>query len=107
MDKTIILDQESSILFSRGLIANSLLKTGLSFLEAHKIADEIRRDLLKMKIQEISRQEALLMFEAEKVADIGYHNMKFMLDATQEVRNSMMQHISQLKIEQKNIAPQT
>ena len=57
MDKTIILDQESSILFSRGLIANSLLKTGLSFLEAHKIADEIRSDLLKMKIQEISRQE--------------------------------------------------
>jgi len=57
MDKIIIIDQDNSILFSRGLIANSLLKTGISFLEAHKIADDIKSDLLKMNIQEISRQE--------------------------------------------------
>ena len=57
MDKIIIIDQDYSIIFSRGLIANSLLKTGISFLEAHKIADEIKNDLLKMNIQEISRQE--------------------------------------------------
>jgi len=72
-----------------------------------KAVELIDEGLAMTKVQEISRQEALLMFEAEKVADIGYHNMKFMLDATQEVSNSMMQHISQLKIEQKNIAPQT
>ena len=57
MDKIIITDQESSIIFSRGLIANSLLKTGISFLEAHEIADEIKSDLLKMNILKISRQE--------------------------------------------------
>ena len=57
MDKIIIVDQDYSIIFSRGLIANSLLKAGMSFLEAHKIADEIRSDLLKMNIKEISRQE--------------------------------------------------
>lgn len=57
MDKITIIDQDYSIIFSRGLIANSLLKTGLSFLEAHKIADEIKNDLRKMNISEISRQE--------------------------------------------------
>ena len=57
MDKIIMIDKESSIIFSRGLIANSLLKTGISFLEAHKIAEEIKTDLQKMNIQEISRQE--------------------------------------------------
>ena len=57
MDKILIIDQDYSIIFSRGLIANSLLKTGISFLEAHKIADEIKSDLLKMNIKEISREE--------------------------------------------------
>ena len=57
MDKITIIDQDYSILFSRGLIANSLLKTGLSFLEAHKIADEIKNNLRKMNISEISSQE--------------------------------------------------
>ncbi len=57
MDKITIIDQDYSILFSRGLIANSLLKTGLSFLEAHKIADDIKNNLRKMNISEISSQE--------------------------------------------------
>jgi len=57
MDKILIIDQDYSVIFSRGLIANSLLKTGISFLEAREIAEEIKNDLLKMNIQEISRQE--------------------------------------------------
>ncbi len=57
MDKITIIDQNNSIIFSRGLIANSLLKTGISFLEARKIADEIKSDLLIKNIQEISREE--------------------------------------------------
>ena len=57
MDKILIIDQDYSIIFSRGLIANSLLKTGISFLEAHEIAEEIKNDLLKMNIRKISKQE--------------------------------------------------
>ena len=57
MDKILIIDQDYSVIFSRGLIANSLLKTGISFLEAREIAEEIKNNLLKMNIQEISMQE--------------------------------------------------
>jgi len=57
MDKILIIDQDYSTIFSRGLIANSLLKTGISFFEAREIAEEIKNDLLKMNIQEISKQE--------------------------------------------------
>jgi 2-phosphoglycerate kinase len=57
MEKILIIDQDYSIIFSRGLIANSLLKTGISFHEAHEIAEEIKNDLLKMNIRKISTQE--------------------------------------------------
>ena len=57
MDKILIIDQDYSRIFSRGLLANSLLKTGISFLEAREIAEEIKDNLLKMNIQEISMQE--------------------------------------------------
>jgi len=72
-----------------------------------KAVELIDEGLSMTKVQEISRKEALFMFQAEKIADIEYHNLKFMLDSTQEVSNSMMQHISQLKIEQKNVILQT
>ena len=62
--------------------------------------------LAMTKVQEISQAEALLMLEAEKIADAMYHRVKFIISATQEVNNSMMQHVSQLKIEQKNIVTQ-
>tara|TARA_R110000787_G_C13375158_1_gene441247 strand:+ start:881 stop:1297 length:417 start_codon:yes stop_codon:yes gene_type:complete len=80
---------------------------GTEIVRRRKAVELIIEGLAMTKVQEMSRAEALIMLEAEKIADIGYHNMKFMMDATQEVNNSMMQHISQLKIEQKNIAPHT
>ena len=72
-----------------------------------KAVECIREGLAMTKVQEISKAEALLMLEAEKIADSMYHRMKFTIEATQEVNNTMMQHISQLKIEQKNITTQT
>ena len=80
---------------------------GTEIVRRRKAVELIIEGLAMTKVQEMSRAEALIMLEAEKIADIGYHNMKFMMDATQEVNNSMMQQISQLKIEQKNIAPHT
>ena len=56
------------------------------------------------KVVEISKAESLGMLELEKMADVEYHNMRFIIEATQEVNNTIMQHISQLKIEQRNIS---
>ena len=71
-----------------------------------KAVECINEGLAMTKVQEISRAEALLMLEAEKIADAMYHRVKFIISASQDVNNSMMQHISQLKIEQKNIITQ-
>ena len=57
MDKIKIIDKDFSILFSRGLIANNLIKIGISFLEAHKIAEDIRNRLLSDNIYEIKKRE--------------------------------------------------
>ena len=76
-------------------------------IRRQKAVECIEEGLAMTKVVEISKAEALLMFEAEKNADAEYHSMKFLIYATQEVNNTMMQHVSQLKIEQKNIAPHT
>ncbi|MBY9007067.1 MAG: 2-phosphoglycerate kinase [Candidatus Lokiarchaeota archaeon] len=57
MDKIKIIDEEYSILFSRGLVANSLMKTGISFVEAHKIAEDIKNSLLNKNIYEIRKKD--------------------------------------------------
>jgi hypothetical protein len=72
-----------------------------------KAVELIDEGLAMTKVQEMSKYEALDMFNEEKLADIEYHNMRFMVDSTQEVSNSMMMHLSQLKIEQKNVTLQT
>ena len=57
MDKIKIIEKEYSILFSRGLIANNLMKTGISFFEAHKIAEDIKNSLLNKNIYEIKKND--------------------------------------------------
>ena len=57
MDKLKIVDKDNSILFSRGLVASNLTKIGISFLEAHKIAEEIKNTLLSNNVFEIEKKE--------------------------------------------------
>tara|TARA_R110002126_G_scaffold93089_2_gene220721 strand:+ start:3932 stop:4351 length:420 start_codon:yes stop_codon:yes gene_type:complete len=82
-------------------------EVGTEIVRREKAVECIVEGMPMTKVQEISKCEALLMFEAEKIADSMYHRMKFTIHATEEINNTMMQHVSQLKIEQKNITTQT
>jgi hypothetical protein len=82
-------------------------EVGTEIIRREKAVECISEGLAMTKVQEISKAECLLMLEAEKIADSMYHRLRFIIDATQEVNNTIMQHISQLKIEQKNSNTQT
>ena len=72
-----------------------------------KSVECIMDSLAMTKVQEISKHEALEKYQIEKEADANYHKVKFIIESTQEVNNTIMQHISQLKLEQKNLQSQT
>jgi hypothetical protein len=72
-----------------------------------KAFELIQENCAMTKVQEISRYESIPQLEMERLADAEYNALKFMIDATQEVGNSMMQHISQLKLEKSNIVSHT
>jgi hypothetical protein len=82
-------------------------EVGTEIVRRQKAVECIAENMPMTKVQELSKAEALLMLEAEKIADVSYHNMKFMIDQTAEVNNSMMQHISHLKTEKSNIRSHT
>jgi len=82
-------------------------EVGTEMIRRQKAVECIEEGYPMTKLQELSKAESLLMLEAEKIADVHYHNMKFMIDQTQEVNNSMMQHISHLKTEKSQIKSHT
>jgi len=82
-------------------------EVGTEIVRRRKAVELIMDKQPMTKVQELSKAEALGMFEIEKMSDVEYHNMKFVIEATQEVNNTMMQHISQLKIEAQNVTPHT
>jgi hypothetical protein len=66
------------------------------------MAEMLEEGLAVGKADAYARADSLLAMEAENVAESYYHMLKFMIDATQEVNNTMMQHISTLKKEREN-----
>lgn len=48
---------------------------------------------------ELAKNESVLMYEAEKIADGYYNSLKFILDASYEVGNTISQHIAYLRKE--------
>ncbi len=51
------------------------------------------------KAIELAKNESVLMYEAEKIADGYYNSLKFILDASYEVGNTISQHIAYLRKE--------
>ena len=54
------------------------------------------------KATEYARADSLLSLEMEKGSDSYYHTLKFMIESSQEVNNTIMQHVSTLKKEREN-----
>lgn len=78
--------------------------------EVHKrkaIAELLEEGMPMTKCIEYAKAQCVVLFEQERIADAFYHNLKFMVDATNEVSNTMMQHISWLKKEQESVIQQT
>lgn len=71
------------------------------------IAELLEEGMPMNKANELGRSRSLIHMEHEKLADAFYHNLKFMVDATNEVSNTMMQHISWLKKEQESVVQDT
>lgn len=82
-------------------------EVGTEIVRRQKAVECINEGLAMTKVQELSKAEALLMYEAEKIADVFYNNLRFMIDQTKEVNSSIMQHISHLKTEKSNIIQHT
>ena len=82
-------------------------EVGTEIIRRQKAVECIEEGMPMTKVQELSKAESLLMLEAEKIADVYYHNLRFMIEQTQEVNNSIMQHISHLKTEKSNIRNHT
>jgi len=65
------------------------------------MADMLADGVAIGKADAFAREESLQSMKEENVAQTAYHTLKFMIDATQEVNNTIMQHISTLKEERK------
>lgn len=66
------------------------------------MAEMLEEGIAVGKADAFARADSLLAMEAENIAESYYHTLKFMIDAIQEVNNTMMQHISTLKEERKS-----
>jgi hypothetical protein len=93
------------------MLSVELGKTRQQWKECEFTTESVRRNTMKDLLEEglavgkadaYARADSLLALEAETVAESYYHLLKFMIDATQEVNNTMMQHISTLKKEREN-----
>jgi hypothetical protein len=59
------------------------------------------------KADAYARADSLDSMKEETIAQATYHTLKFMIDSTQEVNNTIMQHISTLKKERESIPQYT
>lgn len=64
-----------------------------------KIAELIDQKFPMSKAVELAKNESVLMFEAEKIADGYYNYLKFILDSSNEINNTMSQHIAWIRKE--------
>lgn len=71
-------------------------------LKRKTLTDYLKEGMPFTKAVEFSKNECVLMFEAEKIADAYYNTFKFIMDASQEVSATMMQHIALLRKEQES-----
>lgn len=93
------------------MLSVELGKARQDWKENEFITESIRRtsmvELLNQgmaigKATEYAKADSLPSMEMEKKADAYYHMLKFMIESTQEVNNTIMQHISTLKKEREN-----
>jgi hypothetical protein len=98
------------------LLSVELGKARQSWKEYEFVTEKTRRTAMAEMLEEgvaigkadaYAREDSLLALEQEKMAESYYHVLKFMMDSTEEVNNTIMQHISWLKEERKNISIQT
>lgn len=96
------------------MLATELGKARQCWKEQEFTTESIRRkSMVEMldngmaigKAAEYSKADSLLSLEMEKGSESFYHLLKFLIDSTQEVNNTIMQHISTLKRE-KESSPQ-
>ena len=76
------------------------------FVRRNKAVEGVNEGLPMSKVVELSKASALECLKLEKTADGMYNRIKFIIESTESVNQSITQHISILKIEQKNAVTQ-
>lgn len=93
------------------MLSVELGKARQSWKEFEFTTESIRRKTMAQMIEEGSpvgkadayaRADSMIAMEQEKLSESYYHRLKFMYDSSQEVNNTIMQHISVLKKEREN-----
>ena len=93
------------------MISVELGKARQSWKEYEFTTESVRRRTMAEMIQEgnaigkadaHARADSMLAMEQEKISESYFYRLKFMFDSSQEVTNTIMQHISVLKKEREN-----
>ncbi len=93
------------------MLSVELGKARQSWKEFEFTTESIRRKTMAQMLEEGSpvgkadayaRADSMIAMEQEKLSESYYHRLKFMYDSSQEVNNTIMQHISVLKKEREN-----
>jgi hypothetical protein len=93
------------------MLSVELGKARQSWKEYEFITESIRRKTMAQMIEKgvavgkadaHARADSMIAMEQENISESYFYRLKFMFDSSQEVNNTIMQHVSVLKKEREN-----